>query len=80
LIIFIHFLSFRFISNVNSSLVFWGGGRAEPENGEAIFWLWIGGAVRAKRTLQKPIIYKISSYHLPPVFKVNFLFPTNCQS
>jgi len=27
------------------SLVFWGGGRAEPINGEAGFWLWGGGAV-----------------------------------
>jgi len=34
-----------FLENVKFSLVFWGGGRAEPENGAAIFWLWGGDAV-----------------------------------
>jgi len=23
----------------------WGGGWAEPKNGEAYFWAWVGGAV-----------------------------------
>jgi len=34
-----------FLEPVKFSPVFWGGGRAEPINGAAIFWLWGGDVV-----------------------------------